>query len=303
MAILQPDILPAMAEAIHRQLRSAQAGRLSQEALAELVIPTGLSRGPAGEKMFGDTLRELRSIGAVVEDGTQVGLPGDMEGARDAGGMARIVRVRAMLNESTADLWEKDDAGSLILTGARDLVRALAWFLGLDVLVGPFDFDETTPAISEMQQQHTGERPILNKERWRPFVRWVRYLGFLQDMSLYSGSGSSQDVVVPDPTQAIAAHLPDCVDGDDWTPMTSVVARLSERLPVLDGGIYRRAVHDKGAPRGDSDCSSSLTLAFQRLARAEIVELEVGAGDAPKVTFANNQGAFHAVRWRGGAHA
>ena len=64
--------------------------------------------------------------------------------------------------------------GSLVLVGARDLVRALAWFLNLDVQQGPFDFEKTPVKLTELQQQQTGERPILNVERWRPFVRWAR---------------------------------------------------------------------------------------------------------------------------------
>src|SRR4051812_28391507 len=105
-----------MAEGIHRQLCRARGGRLSRDTLAELVVPAGLSKGPGGEKMFDDTLRELSSIGALAADGESVALPGEAEAAREPGAMRRIVRDRAMAAELDSDLWEKDDAGSLVNT-------------------------------------------------------------------------------------------------------------------------------------------------------------------------------------------
>src|SRR5947209_5245898 len=133
MAFLQPDILPAMAEAIHRQLAAARGGRLAEESLAAAIVPEGLSKGAGGEKYFNDTLRELAAIGAVVLNDGQVALPADEAAVRRTGSMRGLVRMKAMAAERDADLWEKDDLGSLVLLGARDLVRAFAWFLSLDV--------------------------------------------------------------------------------------------------------------------------------------------------------------------------
>lgn len=294
MAFIQPDILPAMAEAIHRQLVAARGGRLSRENLQATIVPSGMSKGPGAEKLFADTLRELVGVGALEEVDGNVSLPEDPE-ARVPGGMRKFIRKRAMGAELESDLWEKDDQGSLSLLGARDLVRALAWFLNLGVLSGPYHFDKTTPKLSELQEQQTGERPIYNEWRWLPFVRWARYLGFTSDMSLYGGSGTSLFVAMPDPTRAITDALPNIL-GREWMPIESVVARLAEALPVLDGGVYRRAVLDRGAPPPSSEVSPALTFAFQRLAAQGIVELDAGAGDAPKLTFADNVGAFHAMR-------
>lgn len=294
MAFLQPDILPAMAEAIHRQLRMARGGRLKRNALESSVVPAVTGRGSGGLKLFNDTLRELSVIGAVTTTDDDVRLP-DSPSAREPDQMSHLVRERAMAAELETDLWEKDDAGSLVLIGARDLVRALAWFLNLNVTEGPFDFDATDPKITELQEHQTGERPIFNIERWRPFVRWGRYLGFLSDMSLYSGSGASVATVLPDPTGAMRHALPKIL-GKDWMPMDSVLVSLAQELPVLDGGVYRRAMYERGVPDWETDCSPSLTLGFLRLKALGFIELQVGAGDAPKATFANNQGAFHAVR-------
>ncbi len=293
MAFLQPDILPAMAEAIHRQLRTARGAHLKRDALEASVVPFA-GRGSGGLKLFNDTLRELSVIGAVTITDDEVRLP-DTPHSREPDQMARLVRERAMAAELETDLWEKDDAGSLVLIGARDLVRALAWFLNLNATEGPFDFDATSPKLTELQEHQTGERPIFNIERWRPFVRWGRYLGFLSDMSLYSGSGSSVATVLPDPTRAMQQALTKILSSE-WMPMESVVPALAQELPVLDGGVYRRAMYERGVPDWETDCSPSLTLGFLRLKALGFIELQVGAGDAPKATFANNQGAFHAVR-------
>jgi hypothetical protein len=293
MAFLQPDILPAMAEAMHRQLAEARGARLKRATLQDSVVPSGLRRA-GNSKLFDDTLRELLGIGALEAKDDDICLP-DVSGAREPGAMARIVRAQAMATEREADLWERDASGSLVLTGARDLVRALAWFLNLNVLTGPFDFLETTPNLTNLQDDHLGERPIFNIERWRPFVRWARYLGFVSDYSLYGGSGSSTAAVFPDPSQAIAAVLPVILNGD-WVPLESVVSRLAEELPVLDGGVYRRAIIERGAPEAKADCSPTLTLALRTLEAGGVIELQEGIGDAPKLTLADNVGAYHAVR-------
>jgi hypothetical protein len=249
-----------------------------------------------GEKYFGDTLRELAGIGVVrIEDG-QVRLPDDVARAREPGGMRDLIRVRAMAAERGSDLWEKDDQGALVLLGARDLVRALAWLLSLNVLAGPFTYAKGNAPLSELQVDHTGDRLIHNDERWRPFVRWARYLGFTRDISLYSGTGTAEAGLLPDPTDAIHAVLSQCIPVDDWVPLSSAILVLATELPVVDGGIYRRAVIDRGAPEYDADCSPSLTLALERLRARGDIDLEVGAGDAEKLVFANNRGAFHALR-------
>src|SRR4051812_36058214 len=111
MAFLQPDVLPAMAEAIHRQLAAARGGRLSEETLAANVVPAGLSRRAGGEKYFSDTLRELAGIRAVEIDDGQVFLPSAEPEARDPGAMRALVRSRAMAAEKDVDLWEKDELG------------------------------------------------------------------------------------------------------------------------------------------------------------------------------------------------
>lgn len=290
-----------MAEAIHRQLSIARGGRLAEESLSGNVVPDGLSKGAGGEKYFSDTLRELAAIRAVELHDGQVSLPEDKDGVREPGAMRNLVRSKAMATERDADLWEKDEFGSLVLLGARDLVRVFAWFLSLDVVPGPYTYAKGANPLEQLQRDHTGELLILNDTRWRPFVRWGRYLGLLSEVSLYSGAGRSDTAVMPDPTVALRAVLPRCIPGGEWVPLSAVIPAIARELPVLDRGSYRRAIHEQGAPEPAGDCSPSLTLALERLRASGEIELEVGAGDAEKVVFANNRGAFHALRVAGAA--
>ena len=296
MAFLQPDIVPAMAEAIHRQLAAAPGGRLSIETLQGWLMPKGIE-SVGGLKVFRDTLHELVAIGALEDDDGSISLPGSVAGARTRGAMPDIVRIKAMRAERDTDLWEKDADNRLLLLGARDLVRAVAWFLSLSVTAGPYDFERTAPALSELQELHTGERPIFNIERWRPFERWTRYLGFstAQPMELRNRWA---EPLLPDPTQAIRPRLNSLLDHDAWTPIGEVMAALAENLPVLDGGQFRRSIHDKGAPETQAGCSSSLSLAFKRLEANGTIELSRGGGDATTVTFADGHGAYYAMRLR-----
>src|SRR3954469_17905576 len=90
MALITPDVLPAVAEGIHRQILAAPAQRVREETLLRRVSPPGL-KSAGGQKMVSDTVRELRSIGAIVAtEDDQLTLPDDVARGQDQGGMARI---------------------------------------------------------------------------------------------------------------------------------------------------------------------------------------------------------------------
>src|SRR4051812_44259281 len=111
-----------MAESIFRQLANARGGHLTRSALHELITPKGTVA--AGSNMLTETLRELLGIGALTEADDTISLSGPLP----AGGARSWIRDSVMQAELGVDLWETDEVGSLVLLGARDLVRALAWF-------------------------------------------------------------------------------------------------------------------------------------------------------------------------------
>ena len=290
MALNQPDISPAVAEAIYRQLRGAPGGHLSEETVRRRVVPDGLG-SLAGTTMFVSTLRELKAIAALVDDATGNLALNARDGRADATSMAAIIRQAAMDAERDRDVWERDEDGYLVLTGALDFVRAIAWLLSLPLEDAPYAWQNADRlSAADLQRQQLPDLVVLNEERWRPFTRWAVYLGFATN----AGGG-----LIPDPTRAVREALRAMYGGrrSEWVTFDRALDDLAGALPVLDTGIYRRAVVEHGAPGAGGTVSASLTLAFRRLEKAKDIQLDVGAGDAAKVVFANNEGAYHALRW------
>ena len=145
---------------------------------------------------------------------------------------------------------------------------------------------------------HLGERPIYNRERWRPFVRWTRYLGFCSGWGV---APSYDDGVMPDPSQAIAPILRERLNATDWSPISEILAVLAVVLPVLDGGTYRMALEAQGAPKANADVSPSLSLALRRLEANGTIDLSAGGGDAVALTLGSGLGAYHSMRLAGTA--
>lgn len=293
MAFNQPDITPAVAEVVQRQLDAAPGGRLSEDTLRCRVVPEGL-RSSAGETMFTNTLRELRGIAVITDDGRgNLALNRSADANGKSMPMATLVRQAAMDAERDRDVWERDADGYLVLTGALDLVRSLAWLLSLSVETAPYAWQsQAGPSAAQLQQQQLSDLVVLNEERWRPFTRWAVYLGFAATVS---------GGLVPDPTPAVRDALRAALAAkpEEWVTFGHILDDLASSLPVLDTGSYRRAVVEHGAPGTDGEVSSSLTLAFRRLEKAGTIELDPGAGDAAKVRFAHNQGAYHGLKWKG----
>lgn len=284
MAFNQPDILPAAAEAIYRVLTRAPGAKLSNDSLIERIVPDA---GGAGTKVITDTLRELRAVGVVVESGDQLILRDDLAREDREGGMRTII-LRSVLREADRqELWADDGTG-LSLTGGLDLIRALSWMLLLPVSGSPWSWDGTASAQQE-QADHFAELFIRNEERWRPFVRWAAYLGFASTFGDY--------VLVPDPTAAVSRELRSSLKGRGFQPLTEVVDGLGDVLPVLDRGSVNLAMRERYPIDWEPQLSPALTLALTRLRAAGRVELDEGRGDGEKLLFADDQGAYHAIRW------
>lgn len=297
MAFLQPDILPAMAVAIIRQLASARGGRLSADSLESLVVP--FRDGGSGKTLYTNTLRELRAVGVVAEQDGNLALRTGADGATD---IPRMLRSAVMEAELDTDLWEKGDDGTLLLRGARDLIRAVAWFLSLDPVKGPYFFEDGNPSVATLQEQELGERVIYNPTRWPPFERWSVFLGFARAVPRLDG-GRWRNGLIPDPSAAIASVLPELVQPGVSTALTGLTLQLGDRLPVLDGGLYRTSVLQRAGADDDAPSSPALSLALKELERRGDLKLEVGAGDAEKLLLAQNHGAYHALTWKGVAGA
>ncbi|WP_157591759.1 protein DpdG [Solirubrobacter soli] len=287
MAFNQTGRLPAAAEAIHQTLLGAPGKRLKAESLISRLRP-GL---PATrETPVVTTLNELRAVGAVVERDEALTIRDDVPGGLEPGGMRRVVLQSIIEDASSRDFWE-DEEGEVGLLGGIDVARSLTWFLTLSVKDAPWSWDGPH-AIGQKQSDELPIKVIRNPTRWNQFLRWAPYLGFAFPFGA--------NALIPDPSIAVRPVMAELLRGKGPQSVEAVVRALGERLPMLDTGSWRAQLAERHLANSDGDISSSLSFALIRLRREGLIALDEGLGDAGKVTFADEAGAYHAIRWVGG---
>lgn len=312
MALLNPpEILPHLMEVIHRCLRGAERQAMERETLIRLLAPSSLGQGDAGQpgsRALSRTLIACRMIGLLVEErpgsdgqvmvylNAAVRADGrDGRGGRQFRSALRMLVLDEVLN---GELWEESDGGPS-QEGARDLTRALSWFLAQDVFGPPLWYEDTEASRSvdrlQSRQLATADRVIVNDTRWQSFARWAPYLGFARPVVL-----RERDYLMPDPTPAVAEAVA-AIAGDDvagTVDLRSFLDRLAAILPVVDGGRYRRAVEERmiappwsrALPQGA--LSSSLATALLRLQDLVVLELVNKADYPQKMLFPDEAGQF-----------
>lgn len=277
MSLLNPpQILPAVARVLFRALQAADGFELTRAELAKSVAPTTLPRGndsPSGpgSRGFDDTLTACLMIDLFDRDGEVIRLHTELPSqARDRRehdhhlqSVIRDLILRDVLNHG---LWDSTE-------GARDLTRALAWYLAQDPLKPPAPWNEPGGVdIAQERQLAAGERIFSNDTRWGAFDRWATFLGFGRHLPR-----AGKTVLVPDPTEAIRHALP-LVLTTERLDIAAAIKKLAERIPVLDGGTYRRDIEARMSPgafrSGDDLLSPSLAYALLRLRDERIIVLE-----------------------------
>lgn len=142
---------------------------------------------------------------------------------------------------------------------ASDFARGLAWALAQDIYV----LGESATEIGPLERsQVTTPRIIFqNTGRWPGLRVWARYLGF--------GTGHDGDFLF-DPTEAVRGELADIFQNSESMSAEAFLDELSARLPVLDGGVYRKEVEanlrpDTWRKPEQGHLSMSLSMALRRL--------------------------------------
>ena len=150
-------------------------------------------------------------------------------------------------------------------TIAADFTRALAFVLSQDIYANEFDTHTHVQELERHQVRDETRRILQNDVRWNGLRFWGDYLGFFWvDIRRW-----------PDPTAAIREELPDVFGERNELSADEFLRRLSERLPVLDGGHYRLEVEEtlnrSVAYRSERPdlLSTSLSRALWRLSRPE----------------------------------
>lgn len=282
MALLNPpQILPNVAAVLLRAVRGSEGQQVSRDELERAVAPSALQRGEGaasepGSKGFDDTLTACIVIGLLERDGDLIRLdprlPDDVSDRRKEPDARRLLRELVLAEQLNFGLWDSTE-------GARDLTRALAWYLAQDPLRPPGGWNE--PAGVELVQETqfaASERVFSNDTRWGAFTRWATFLGFAVRIPR-----DTKTVLVPDPTDAIrdAAAI---LLSSGRSEINAFVEELGRTFPVLDGGEYRRAVESRMRPdavaASSDQLSPSLAHALLRLRDERVLVIE-DLADAP----------------------
>ncbi|MGJ9418662.1 protein DpdG [Massilia sp. CMS3.1] len=151
---------------------------------------------------------------------------------------------------------------------AADFARGLAWALAQDIYSLP-EGGKDIEAL-DRSQATTARFIFLNHGRWPGLRPWARYLGF------GNGDGSS---FLFDPTEAVRDELPHIIGNGKAMAAEAFIGALGARLPVLDGGTYRKEVEanlrsDRWRGPESGHLSMSLSFALRRLDLDGTIKLE-----------------------------
>lgn len=225
---------------------------------------------PGDDGSEGDTLR-LRAamarwleLGLFAEDGDAVSLC--IENKRGltldelTDRLPAVCRRLVLQEQHCLPLWGNgDNPTEKGVALASDFARGLAWALAQDI----YNLGESAAEIEALERlQVTKPRTIFqNTTRWPGLRVWARYLGF--------GTGNGGDFLF-DPTEAVRGELADIFQNGESMSAEAFLDELSARLPVLDGGVYRKEVEanlrpDTWRKPEQGHLSMSLSMALRRL--------------------------------------
>ncbi len=164
--------------------------------------------------------------------------------------------LRSVIFKNTA---KKDFMSSN--SGTNDINRVFAWLLAQNVYTASLS---NAPLFDlEKNQIRESEKRVLDDNTARtPNMReWGVFLGFI---------GQSDDGEIIDPTGAIRDSIPNIFGEENELEATEFIDLLKNRLPVLDGGKYRKIVEKSLDPAvwekpKDGFLSTSLSRALWRL--------------------------------------
>ena len=250
-----------------RFVSSCGSSGIKEDLLQQTVLPAELASGqsgddePQGGSAVGDeVVRELRSLKMLVS-----GDDGSLTVSPCLAGLTED-RFVGYLQEKLLDPAEAENHGQ------KTLPEALAWFLCQDPAT-PLSFGYN---YKELVDQDCGSEidsfELTNRDRFNQFVYWARFLGFAWRLNI-----ERRNVVVPDPTRAIAKTLSQWEERTNSLPIGEFLSRLAVDLPVLEGGTARASVESRMAPdrrRPDGHISRSTSFALQRLERSGQIDMQ-----------------------------
>ena len=255
-----PNVLVVLYDAVARHAKA-----IDRDDLLEMVAPKGVAH--EGGKQARQTLNRWIELGLFTTQDNVIDLarrpatpPGtDIE---LLSAVRRSARERVLEANNNADLWATEGAR------AADFTRSMAWVLAQDV----YRTHLSDLEAFEARQLQDGT-PVLmqNDTRRRGLKAWGQFLGFLRP--------ANRGEIEIDPTVAVRDLLPDLMQEGTQIPAASLVEQLAHKLPILDGGLWRRQVLERCKPdafpaMAGGQLSTSLSRALLNLMRNEEIILE-----------------------------
>lgn len=212
----------------------------NEAGLAEAFKPVGVNDDANAADGVRNTLSAFRAIG-MLEHGAEGSTVVASSVAASGRSFDRTQFRRLMLKhvfdlERDGDPWPLA-SGEGMTSGARDLSRALSWFLAQDALGEPLSWASNVERLQATQfgTNENDRWALVNDTRWSAFSRWAPALGLAVPSVVRSKAG-----LVPLPTIAVA----DAIEGMPAIrlPIFEFLDSLSQTLPVLPGGLIRNGL-------------------------------------------------------------
>jgi hypothetical protein len=231
------------------RLMLASGGKLAEKDAKLLLTPPSLTAGENDE--YNVAVKTLADLDIVTRvDGiVALGEEARTLSSDDVTGFNGLLRRAALDPARNAGLAETDDLG-----GAKDLMRALAWFLTQDPATS-LDWGAAASLQDGAFPSHLPP-PFANSARWDYFVYWAPALGFAASPLLNEGLSTR---LVPDCTVAVRETVLGLWNKGQSVNPSEAVNRIVEALPVLPGGAYSRSL---GLTVPDGAVPSSLSNAL-----------------------------------------
>jgi hypothetical protein len=287
-----PEVHPGILRALYRLCvaRGQDFAATSAELVSLLAPAAAVHEGADPQRSARHSVTAAQGIHMLVPLSTHdsrlrlgVPAPPDTSGPADAesffvGELRRLVMASkhntSLFGEAkaTEEGAERERDEKLSSTEAREFTRIQAWLLMQDPTKPSLFYAHKDPRrnVQQLQNLYSGRDLVVNSNRWTNFRRWSLFLGFSRQDRL---AGSPKAGLVPDPTQAVRDEI-DVVRAETReVPLVELRDRLAERLPVLDGGAYRREVRSHVGGADDPRIASpALALALLRCEQAKILD-------------------------------
>lgn len=247
-------------------------------------------------KQVRQTLTRWTQLGLFDEDNSEIFFSKNTEKYKNkiTENLPIICREIIFSKRNNENFWDSEKSKS------ADISRALSWLMAQDIW--KLDLD-SIPKIQKLESNQIidNEKTMLqNNTRINGVKMWARFLGF----TCFLGN------TLVDPTVAIGQEAEILFKRDKEYAANKFLEEIAVKLPVLDGGGFRKRVEKVlntehwQKPPNPQILSSSLSRALWRLDQAGIIELLPPRSDAEANRVIQGQGgeelkSFTHVVYRG----